>query len=94
MLDYENNENPYSMRSFPIAGFMSEYAYIYVSSKNKKEIEENAVEIMKQGIKFKDACHVSCAIKANCDIFLTTDKSLLKYESSKIKMMNPVDYFK
>ena len=47
---------------------------------------------MKQGIKYKDACHVASAVCAGCDYFLTTDKRLLKYKTDQIKMRNPVDF--
>lgn len=47
---------------------------------------------MKTGIKYKDACHVACAIYANCEYFITTDKRLLKYKSDKIKLVNPIDF--
>lgn len=39
-----------------------------------------------------DACHVSCAILAECDYFITTDKRLLKYQSEYIKIYNPINY--
>jgi predicted nucleic acid-binding protein len=55
---------------------------------------EKARDIMKTGVKYKDACHVSCALLAECDCFITTDKRLLKYNTDKIKMMNPLDFVK
>lgn len=52
------------------------------------------MEIMKTGIKAKDACHVACAISASCDYFLTTDDRLLKYSTEEVHMINPVDFIK
>ncbi len=49
---------------------------------------------MYTGVKHADACHVACAIIANCDYFLTTDKRLLKYKSSEIEILNPIDFIK
>ena len=36
-----------------------------------------------------DACHVACAILAECDFFFTADKRLLKYQTDEIRVMNP-----
>ena len=93
MLDYENSENPFEMRKKPIAGFLGDYAAIYVSVGSREKIEKIAADIMTTGVKFKDACHVACALLAECDVFLTTDKRLLKYSSESIKMMNPIEFF-
>lgn len=46
------------------------------------------------GIKYKDACHVACAIYAGCDFFISTDMRLLKYTNEKIVMLSPVDFLK
>lgn len=51
-----------------------------------------AEEIMKTGIKTKDAYHVACAIYTSCDCFLTTDNRLLKYHTSEIQILNPIDF--
>jgi predicted nucleic acid-binding protein len=56
--------------------------------------KETARNIIKTGIKEKDAVHVACAIYANCDCFLTVDKRLLKYKTDKLKMMNPIEFVK
>ena len=44
------------------------------------------------GVKLMDACHAACAIIAGCDYFISTDKRLLKYKTTDIKMVNPIDY--
>lgn len=43
-------------------------------------------------MKTKDAVHVACAILAEADYFLTTDKRLLNYKTTEIKMINPVNF--
>jgi predicted nucleic acid-binding protein len=53
-----------------------------------------AKQIMQTGVKYKDACHVACAMLAECEYFLTTDKRLLKYKTEKLKMLNPIDFVK
>ena len=49
---------------------------------------------MKTGIKVKDAFHVACAIYSSCDYFLTTDDRLLKYCTTEIQMLNPIDFIR
>ena len=55
-------------------------------------IETKAAEIMKTGIKYKDACHVVSAIYAECEYFISTDIRLLKYKSNEIKMVTPIQF--
>ena len=58
----------------------------------KKIIEEKAAEIMKTGVKFKDACHVASAIYAGCGYLISTDKRLLKYQSKEIKLVTSIEF--
>ena len=90
MLRYECSNNPFEMRRNVIFDYMNKNAYAYVGDEHKAVIEEKASEIMKTGIKFKDACHVASAIFAKCEYFISTDIRLLKYKSEEIKMVTPV----
>ena len=56
-----------------------------------KTVTEIAVTIERTGVKHKDACHVACAIIAECDYFISTDDRLLKYVSD-IKVVNPIEF--
>lgn len=94
MLDYENSQNPYEMRRNAITRFIENNMTIYVSNAKSDLVIQMATEIMKTGVKYKDACHVACAILAECEYFLTTDRRLLKYKTEKIKMINPLDFIK
>ena len=49
---------------------------------------------MEKGIKKKDALHIACAIEANCDYLLSTDKRLLKTTFEEIIVINPIDFIK
>ena len=49
---------------------------------------------MQTGIKEMDASHLACAIMADCDYFLTTDDRVLKFQSDKIKVVNPIEFLK
>ncbi|MCM1328124.1 MAG: hypothetical protein NC253_01670 [Ruminococcus sp.] len=87
---YENSQNPFPIRKNTIADFFSKAA-VYISEDNVDSVKQRASEIMKTGIKTKDALHVSCAIEGKADYFVTTDIRLLKYSSNEIKLINPVD---
>lgn len=92
MLRYECSNNPFEMRRNAIFDFISKNTYAYVGDERKILIESEAAEIMKSGVKFKDACHVASAIYAKCEYFISTDIRLLKYKSSEIKMVNPIEF--
>lgn len=89
ILDFENSNNRSMQKKLAIQKFMNEYAVLYVSNKNEKDITKLAEAIMKTGIKEKDAYHVACAVIAECNYFVTTDDRLLKYQSEKIKLVTP-----
>ena len=92
MLRYECGNNPFSMRRDAIFDFIDKYAFGYVGNERKDLIETKAEEIMKTGVKFKDACHVASAIYAGCEYFISTDIRLLKYHSKEIKMVTPIEF--
>lgn len=92
MLRYECGQNPYEMRRKAILQFIDTNTSIYVGLEQKKKVEEMAAEIMKTGVKFKDACHVASAILANCLYFISTDIRLLKYRTDRIKLLTPIDF--
>lgn len=39
-----------------------------------------------------DSLHVACAIISSAEYFLSTDKRLLKYQTEKIKIVNPIEF--
>ena len=94
VLDYENDRNRSLQKKMAIERFIREYTSIYVSDRSKNEIEKCACEIMKTGIKEKDACHVACAVIAQCTYFITTDDRLLKYHSENIKLVTPGEFIR
>ena len=72
--------------------FIYNYAKHYVGKDDNEIAIALTDEIMKTGIKLKDASHTACAIIAKCDYLITTDKRLLKYSDSRIKIVNPVEF--
>lgn len=61
-----------------IMQFVDTHTAAYVGLKRKSKIESMATEIMKTGVKFKDACHVASAIYAGCKYFISIDKRAVK----------------
>ena len=88
----EIEDNPFEDNKAYILNFIEETATAYVGKKRFDEIEQLANEVMQTGIKKKDATHLSCAIIAGCDYFITTDKRVLKYKTDKIRVINPIDF--
>lgn len=91
VLHYENSNNPYELRRKQIKNFLCQYAIEDVGPERKEEIKKIGAQIIMSGIKVRDAYHVACAIFAQCDYFLSTDDRLLKYASSQITLLNPVN---
>ncbi len=94
VLDFENSNNRSMQKKIAIEKFMKDYTKLYVSNRNKEDIKKLALAIMKTGIKEKDAYHVTCAIMAECNYFITTDDRLLKYQSEKIKLVTPGEFIR
>ena len=92
MLRYECSNNPFEMRRNTILDFIEQNAFVYVGVERRAEIEAKANDIMKTGIKFKDACHVASAICAKCEYFISTDIRLLKFNTEEIKMVTPIEF--
>jgi predicted nucleic acid-binding protein len=89
ILEFENNQNPYSERS----SFVREWKDVAVCRITATEDIVNAAERLENiGLKIKDALHIACAISANADFFLTTDKKLLNKNIDGITVINPIDF--
>ena len=94
VLWYENSQNPFEVRKLSISEFIQENTAEYIDVDKAEDIRTKAEEIMKTGVKMKDAYHIACAIYAKCNYFLTTDDRLLKYASEEIQMLNPIDFIR
>jgi predicted nucleic acid-binding protein len=75
-----------------ILDFIETNATAFVGDDNTDAIKAITVEIMKTGIKIKDATHLACAIFAKCDYFITTDKRVINHRTDKIKIVNPIEF--
>ena len=72
---YENGNSPYTKNKITIEKFF-ENAVTIVDIDKADIIEDKASKIMQCGVKSKDALHISCAIVAECDYFITTDDEI------------------
>lgn len=89
ILDYENSANPFEEVRFRIA----EWKRLAVSDCIlSKEVSAAANELMKLGLRSKDAAHIACAISSEAEYFLTTDKKILNKPIIGIKTINPIDF--
>ena len=77
-----------------IDSFIRKNRSIYIGIENIEKLTEITKEIMSTGIKTNDAYHVASAILANCKYFISVDDRLLKYNSDKIILVNPIEFVK
>ena len=92
ILNFEVGNCPVEVRRDTISGYMEENSSVHVGPGSTDRVKAAAHEIMRTGVKYKDACHVASAIVAGCDYFISTDKRLLKYRSDKLKIVNPIEF--
>lgn len=91
MLEYENSKNRSSMKRQAILDFFQQNESYYVGVERSADIEHIAESIMRTGVKEKDAIHVSSALLAKCDFFVSTDDRLLKYQNASIRLVSPCE---
>ena len=91
VLDYEVSYNPFPKRKASILWWRGGAAE-YIETTD--EIIARGEEIEKFGIKPKDALHLASAEKAKCDVFLTTDKEVLRKVPllGEMRVMNPIRF--
>ncbi|WP_461247343.1 PIN domain-containing protein [Treponema sp. R6D11] len=91
MMDYEVSANPFYDRQL---AFMRWKNIAVLDIDPTERILIRGREIMQKNIKQKDALHIACAIKAECDYFLTTNRKVLNKNISEIKFINPLDFIR
>ena len=90
----EITDIPFEENSRAILDFIENNAKYYVNKDKNETAISLTEEIMQTGIKLKDASHTACAIIAECDYLITTDKRLIKYQDNRIKIINPIEFLK
>ena len=91
MMDYEISANPFFDRK---VAFMKWKNIAVLDIDPTERILIMGREIMQKNIMHKDAIHIACAIKAECDYFLTTDRKILNKNIPEIKLINPIDFIR
>lgn len=88
ILDYENGKNPYEEKRLAIAPWKM-IASSCITDESE-DILTFAESLASKGIKTYDALHISCAVAAHCEDYLTTDKKLLNTPIPEIKIVSPI----
>ncbi|TDI72501.1 MAG: PIN domain-containing protein [Bacteroidetes bacterium] len=93
ILEIENSQNPHDERRIAIQKWKK---FSIIRIVENPGILTKANQLLKFGIKPKDALHVASAVEGKADYFLTTDDKLLSgiNKSKMIKALNPLDYIK
>lgn len=94
MLHYEVLQIKTKRNREYIEFFIKTYRKMYVGVDFIDILDKKINEILKFGIKHKDAYHFASAIFTECNYFFTFDKKFLKFKSDKIMTINPVDFIK
>ena len=91
MLDFENDENPSEEKREAIKPW-GEIASEYCPA--TPGILNAAKEYMKLGLKHKDSIHLACAVKHECDYFITTDRKFQNKNQlvNEIEIVNPMTF--
>ena len=88
ILDFENNENPFIERKTKIL----EWKLLAIENIEMNDfIFERAKDLLKSGLRQKDASHIACAISSNANYFVTTDMKILNKKVQNIELINPID---
>ena len=90
ILDYENSLNPYWERRNSIAAWRNIAVCNIVE--NSEHIDSSAQQLMNAGLKQYDALHIACALAAQCDFFITTDKKILNKNITGISIKTPMQF--
>lgn len=88
MMDYEISFNPFYDRKIAFLNWKN-VAVVDIEPAENILIKGKELNIRK--IKRKDALHIACAIEAECEYFLTTDRKILNKNVAEIKVINPLD---
>jgi predicted nucleic acid-binding protein len=85
--EFENHNNPFENKKLSIANFSGNAIYSVIEN---KDILMTANKIMQSGIDPIDSLHLSCAINAGVNYFITVDDPLLRYDNKEIQIVYPI----
>ena len=90
ILEYENSNNP----NIENRGLIADWSKLSVENVSASNgLLQKAEQLLGLGIDQYDALHIAAASEAKCDIFVTTDKSILKRIPAfkGMKVLNPIE---
>ena len=91
IIGFENSKNPHDERRNAIQKW-KKIASVHIVEDGNILLQAN--QLLRYGIKAKDALHVASALEAKADYFLTTDNRLISgiKRSGVIKALTPIEY--
>ncbi len=93
VMDLENAANPDMNRKLAV-GEWQKIGFVDVPVSRRVEGIADTLALI--GVKPMDALHVACAIEAEAEYFLTTDKALLRKmaKHDHLRVVDPVDFIR
>jgi len=93
VMDMENAANPDINRKVAVGDWQK---IGLVDVPVSRRVENIALKLALIGIKPMDALHVACAIEAEAEYFLTTDKALLRKmaKHDHLRVVDPVEFIR
>ena len=93
VMDLENAANPDMNRKLAV-GEWQKIGFVDVPV--SRRVEDIAGTLARIGVKPMDALHAACAMEAEAEYFLTTDKALLRKmaKHDHLRVVDPVDFIR
>lgn len=93
ILEGENEANPFEERKRAIREWKN---YAIMDFDAETTILDKAKMLNQIGLRSKDALHISCAISAGCQYFLTTDDKILNKNGliEEITIIDPIGFIR
>ena len=88
---YENYINPFESKKLYVSDFSKNAKHFVIES---NDVLLKANKVIKNGMKPLDALHLSCAISAKADYFITVDDGILKFNTNEIQILDPIMFIK
>ena len=89
ILDFEIKQSPYQSRQ-ETSDVFRRLAQTIVDIDD--EVRQLSLVFQSRGLACADALHVTSAVKAGCQYFLTVDKRILNKPIAEIEVMNPIQF--
>ncbi len=91
ILEFENSKNPFEERRVSILRWKK---FASADIEETENLLQTAVDLVKIGLKAKDALHIASAIEAEADYFLSTDDKILNKtdQIKEISVTSPTNF--